>query len=302
MPAQTQVVDIRPTSLQTLEGELKAHFAKAKFCDFQVRREVDSLRIETATPAKKSWTLNIEPDVWIWRFPKTKLRLFVQPFRASAQLKGERWVLRLSKGAETSLEAAFQDLRTKHRKPIQLTFLTRSLNAIAHLGEMEESVLQDAVAGPTDQSVIIRALQSPAALAPVRELDPSLNARLRSVAAKQELMQAFGGVWSAAEAAHSLGLTRQAIDKRRKKGQLLAVELGRRGYFYPAWQFTQSGTLSGLEEVLEALKDQDAWTQVAFFANPNARLESKSPVACLQSGETTKVTMAAEAFGEQGAA
>jgi hypothetical protein len=148
----------------------------------------------------------------------------------------------------------------------------------------------------------VRALQSPEALAPLKTVDPLLDARLRGIAARQRLVEGHGGALTADEVAKLLNITRQAVDKRRRNGQLLAVELGRRGYYYPAWQFGESGTLPGLENVLKALTDDDPWMQLAFFIAPNPRLDGRAPYQALAGGRLEAVLIAAQAYGEQGAA
>jgi hypothetical protein len=162
---------------------------------------------------------------------------------------------------------------------------------------LQEPALENAVAAPTDQSVIVKALQNEEALAPVRELDPLLSARLRGIAAKQKLLESWGGSVSVAEAAAVLGMTRQAVDKRRREGKLLAVELGKRGYYYPVWQLQQQG----MSDVLKTLAPRDPWTQLSFFANPNDLLGDRTPIECLKAGEIEKVVKAAAEYGEHGA-
>jgi hypothetical protein len=96
-----------------------------------------------------------------------------------------------------------------------------------------------------------------------------------------------------------LRITRQAVDKRRKERKLLGVELGKKGFRYPAWQIG----LPHLEEVLEALGDRDSWEQIAFFLNPSALLEDRTPREILQEGKHNidDVLRAASVYGEQGA-
>ena len=107
---------------------------------------------------------------------------------------------------------------------------------------------------------------------------------------------------SAEETAKLLAISRQAVDKRRRQGQLLGLIQGRRGYAYPAWQFENGRTIKDLEKVLEALRDHDPWMQVTFFLNSNDRLAGMSPLDVLRAGETGRVVSAAAEFGEQGAA
>ena len=131
--------------------------------------------------------------------------------------------------------------------------------------------------------------------------DPLASAKLRGAEGQQRLLKAGGGVLSAEETAKLLAISRQAVDKRRRQGQLLGLIQGRRGYAYPAWQFENGRAIKDLEKVLEALRDHDPWMQVTFFLNSNDRLAGMSPLDVLRAGETGRVVSAAAEFGEQGA-
>jgi len=102
--------------------------------------------------------------------------------------------------------------------------------------------------------------------------------------------------------AEVLGISRQAVDKRRRQGRLIGLTQGRRGYAYPVWQFEGGKTLANLEKVLDRLQDHDPWMQLAFFLNTNARLNGSSPLDLLRSGIVEPVLEAAASYGEQGAA
>jgi hypothetical protein len=132
--------------------------------------------------------------------------------------------------------------------------------------------------------------------------DPLARARLRGVIAMRELLSGDGGALTGSEVAELLGISRQAVDKRRKTGQLLAVELQRRGLLYPAWQFVEAGMLPGFIDILAALRAHDPWAQARFFVTRNDRLRGRRPLDVLRKGEIEPVVRAAEGFGEHGAA
>jgi hypothetical protein len=134
--------------------------------------------------------------------------------------------------------------------------------------------------------------------------EPLAKARFRGVIAMRQMLGAEGGTLSGQQVAELLGITRQGVDKRRKAGQLLAVEAPRRGYLYFAWQFTDAGEeLPGLVDVLKALGEHDPWAQARFFLSGNARLRGKRPLDLLRAGarELDRVLLAAGAFAQHGA-
>ena len=132
--------------------------------------------------------------------------------------------------------------------------------------------------------------------------DPLLAARLRGIQVKRDLLNADGPALTAERVAQYLGISRQAVDKRRRNGKLLAVSLGKRGYHYPAFQLVDGTVLEGLDRVLAALAEFDAWTQLMFLRTGDPRLEDKTPLACLQAGESDRAAWAATCYGEHSAA
>jgi len=181
-------------------------------------------------------------------------------------------------------------------------FLMRAIDAILELTELSDDCLATAAAAPNNFWVLLRALEAPAAMKTLAAVDPLAPAHLRGLEAKHRLVQQGGGVLTAAQAARALRLSRQAVDKRRLAGKLLALALGRRGYVYPAWQFTPRGTVQGLEGILGALREHDPWMQAAFFLNRNSRLGDRTPVEMLSAGRLEEARAAAHAYGEHGAA
>ena len=115
------------------------------------------------------------------------------------------------------------------------------------------------------------------------------------------MLEISGGTLSSEQVAEVLGISRQAVDKRRSSHQLLALTQGRRGYSYPSFQFEDGKTITGLEDVLAELKALDPWMQMVFFTSPNERLDGKTPIETLQNGLLEEVTSAAGGYGEQGA-
>ena len=118
---------------------------------------------------------------------------------------------------------------------------------------------------------------------------------------KKQMLEISGGALSSEQVAEVLGISRQAVDKRRSSNQLLALTQGRRGYSYPSFQFEDGKTIKGLEEVLSQLKALDPWMQMVFFTSTNERLDGKTPIKSLHEGLVNEVVQVASGYGEQGA-
>jgi len=149
--------------------------------------------------------------------------------------------------------------------------------------------------------ILLAALESERGLAVLSQDDPLAEARLRGIEARQRLLTAEGGTLGVQEVAPLLNISRQAVYKRYRAGRLLAVDCGRHGYAFPAWQFVPGGVLPGLAEVLEALSDLDPWMKLAFFLSENVALKGKSPLDALRRGRFQDILRSAELYGQHGA-
>lgn len=190
---------------------------------------------------------------------------------------------------------------------VQSSFVARALTALARLvADVDPDLLSDAARADSDYAVLLRALERPEALAELRAQDPLAPARLRGLREKEWVLQAEGGTVVADEAAALLGISRQAVDKRRKSGALIGLTLGRRGYAYPTWQFGREGegTLSGLSDVLSDLRGHghSPWAQAVFMLSANTRLDGDTALNALRAGRIDEVRRAARTMGEHGAA
>lgn len=186
------------------------------------------------------------------------------------------------------------------KNSVKTAFLLRSIGALNRIAQT--SATAEVLAAATDYSMLLKILESPEALLTLTATDPLASARLRGLVAKQQLLEAEGGCLSSTQVASLLGITRQAVDKRRRSGQLIGLPTGKNRYAYPAWQFTTAETLPGLETVLQHLQVRDAWMQTAFMLNGNLRLDGMSPLEALRQGKLEEVVLAAQTYGEQGAA
>jgi biotin operon repressor len=208
---------------------------------------------------------------------------------------------------EFKLRDSSHRLLTESLKAVEHTkhplFVTRAINALRGLDhELPKERIEQASAASTDYLMLLGALATPSVATQMAAKDPLAAARLRGAKRQQGLLEASGGVLTGEEAAKILGISRQAVDKRRRQGQLIGLTQGKRGYAYPAWQFEGGRTVANLEKVLARLRSHDPWMQLTFFVNANDRLNGRSPLEQLRSGELEPILQAAESYGEQGAA
>jgi hypothetical protein len=203
----------------------------------------------------------------------------------------------------SSAARSLDELATLTRDPVRGPFVQRSLTALADVAKrMQPNELRDATSRSTNLDALVSGLLQPGSIGLIRAIDPLAPARLRGLRARDELLSAEGGTLSAAEVSQLLGISRQAVNKRRDARKLIGVEVGRRGFRYPAWQFVAGDTITGLEEVLAALGDTPPLSAMRFFLSGSHRLEGKRPLDLLRRKSVAPVLTAASAYGEHGAA
>jgi hypothetical protein len=203
--------------------------------------------------------------------------------------------------APQPLQHALSDaLSQSKNKKASLQFLQDIVDVLVEVNQFVNIPANSNQPTPFDRIVeIFTAKETLNKLAPS---DPLAAARLKGVIIKRNLLYEDGQPLKSEDVASLLNVTRQAVDKRRKKGQLLGVSLGRRGYLYPIWQFLDGKVLAGLERVLAQLSEYDPWTQLMFFKTGDLRLDGATPLEQLKAGEIDKVVWAASCYGKQIAA
>jgi hypothetical protein len=189
------------------------------------------------------------------------------------------------------------------RQILAQAFLKRSVKMLERVSSTASSeALESALSSPTDVGGVTSLLSD---LAPMgvdlSAVDPFVEAMARGAAIKRELLTAGGGGLTSSQVASALGITRQAVDKRRGRRALLAVPNGSGEYLYPACQFTSDGVIPGLEEVLRAFQIQSPWTHLSVLLAPAPALGGKTILEALKSGDVETPVAIARSFGEQAA-
>lgn len=135
-------------------------------------------------------------------------------------------------------------------------------------------------------------LSNPGLQEALAELQQHLSAapeQPTETASSPSMDQLLDGALTSAELSERLAVTRQAINQRRSRGQLLALKQGRE-FLYPPWQFQSDGSvLLGLPAVLSAMASQTAREQADFLLRVHPDLDGQSPLEWLRQGRTAGV-------------
>jgi len=109
------------------------------------------------------------------------------------------------------------------------------------------------------------------------------RALARGLRERQRLEALAGGFKPTQWVAEHLAMTRQAIDKRRDAGRLLAIRNTDGSYSFPLMQFDEHGVAGGLEDVLTAFAFDDPWLRLAALIEPTPALGGRSIIDVLKS-------------------
>jgi hypothetical protein len=122
----------------------------------------------------------------------------------------------------------------------------------------------------------------------------------RGVLARKEMEQEEGGSRSSDQIAELLGITRQAVDQRRKARKLIAWQDEAAHWRFPVWQFNEMGRpYPDLATILEELPG-DPWSDMIFFLSESESLRAR-PLDLLRRGKAKGARLLAMRFGRQGA-
>ena len=187
------------------------------------------------------------------------------------------------------VDEAWQSLRAIANEPIRAAFVRRALDEVLVLAERDEAELLDALARPGS------VLGAP--LPDVETRWAALKAEGRMAA--QAWLAAEGGTIGPEEAGRRLGLTRQAVHNRMRRGRLIAVP-GDHGARYPVWQFADDGMLPGIEPVIAVLVGIEPALVVQFFLSGRSTLGGGRPIDALRAGRGDTVLAAALDFTAEG--
>lgn len=133
-------------------------------------------------------------------------------------------------------------------------------------------------------------------VSPAPDLDPRLAAAMaRGEFARQQLAAEEGGSISSAQAAHLLGIYKQAALRRWHAHRLIGWKQGRAVRF-PVWQFAGGKMMEGIEAILQIFASDDQWRIMLYFLAKRPSLGRRRPLDLLRKGKTAKVIRHAHVY------
>lgn len=173
---------------------------------------------------------------------------------------------------------------------IRTAFLRRATSALERISaNVPAKDLADALSAPTDAGSLAQLLsRSDMVGAAINDLDPLVPALARNVEHRQDLIARAGGTMSAEDAGRMLGISRQAVDKRRRAGTLLAVREGS-DWRYPLCQLDQGEVISGISDVVRGFAAAGPWIALDFLLAPDTALGRRTALQALRDGDREAV-------------
>ncbi|MGO6743928.1 helix-turn-helix domain-containing protein [Rhizobium ruizarguesonis] len=173
---------------------------------------------------------------------------------------------------------------------IRTAFLRRATSALERISaNVPAKDLADALSAPTDAGSLAQLLsRSDMVGAAINDLDPLVPALARNVEHRQNLVERAGGTVSAEDAGRMLGISRQAVDKRRRAGTLLAVREGS-DWRYPLCQFDQGEVMAGISDVVRGFAAAGPWIALDFLLAADTALGGRTALQALRDGDREAV-------------
>jgi hypothetical protein len=208
-----------------------------------------------------------------------------------------------ARGKDSRFSSTRRHPADETRRALAQTFLKRSVNMLERVSSVASpETLRTALSSPTDLGGVASLLSDLAPLGlDLSAVDPFVEAVAHGAAVKQELLESAGGGLTSSQVASALGITRQAVDKRRSRRALLAVPTGSGEHLYPACQFTLEGVIPGIAEVLHAFQMENPWTQLSALLAPAPALRGKTVLEALKDGQIKEAVGVVASLGEQAA-
>lgn len=187
------------------------------------------------------------------------------------------------------------------RRAMVEVFLGRTQTLLHRMAEQAPvDTLKASLAAPTDVGTLARLMTEATSRQEVRALDPLAAAFARGAVVQEDLLRQAGGTWSVSEVADHVKTSRQAVDKRRRRGTLLALRIGDT-YRYPLCQFDDTGVVPRLPQVLRAMPSDSGWTRLSLLFTETLAGEGSNVLDAVRGGRVAEALHAIHTWGEHGA-
>jgi hypothetical protein len=181
--------------------------------------------------------------------------------------------------------------------------LKRLLRAAARRAIVEKDAPRPYLGNPASAAVQVVGIAPGSAGRPAQEGEGALaseavaRALERGKLARAALEADEGGSQSSEQVAALLGVTRQAVDQRRRARHLVAWQDSSGHWRFPVWQFDPQTArpYPGLAPILAALPG-DPWSDMIFFLSRDETLGAR-PLDLLRGGRAKRVVPAALRYG-----
>ena len=193
--------------------------------------------------------------------PPAAQRTIPMEARSASETGPGRWPVGSGRAAQPDLDALRAIL------PAQLDHVVDQL-----VDSVSPSALARALADPSRFSAVAMLLASfLQEHSGVTAFGPAVSRQARLALARGDLLERAGGTCTTAEAATLLGITSDAVRKRVQRGTLLSYRNPSGEHRLPMAQFSESGTIEGLADVLRAMHLQDPWMRIQLFLDEDVR-------------------------------
>lgn len=132
--------------------------------------------------------------------------------------------------------------------------------------------------------------------------DPLTKLRTKGLLHRTTLLHLEGDPLTLEQVSDKLGIHKPKIERMIENHEILSVTEDESTALFPIFQFTDTGILSGLSDVLYAMEPFSFWTKLMFLHTQDVRLNDRTPLQALRDGDVVAVVDAAKAYGNQGAA
>jgi hypothetical protein len=125
------------------------------------------------------------------------------------------------------------------------------------------------------------------------ELNHAIASAMKRGLMVKETLAKDPDMWSSAKAAEFLGVSAEGLRQKRRRHEILGLNVEKRSIRYPAWQFLEHGAvLPGLQGIIAILRDD--WRVYIFLEGSHAELGGQRARDALAQGKEEQVLAAAE--------